>query len=137
MNQSEFPPAHSFLSMKEDIEKSEVFQIIKILPKGAVLHAHDFSTTSQEYILKNITYRPHLYLCEVNGSMKLKFFKIPDNRCDWKLLSELRKNASTANTVNAKIQQKITISKTHSNGDGIWREFLKIYDFIVPFLTFK
>ena len=30
----DFPPANNFLKVKEDIEKSEVFKVIKMMPKG-------------------------------------------------------------------------------------------------------
>ena len=41
-----FPPAVPFYNVKYQIEQSDVFQMIKILPKGSVLHVHDFSITS-------------------------------------------------------------------------------------------
>ena len=31
-----FPPANHFLKVKEDIEKSDVFKIIKMMPKGGL-----------------------------------------------------------------------------------------------------
>jgi hypothetical protein len=54
---SDFPPAKSFFQAKKEIEESGVFKDIQTLPKGGVLHIHDFSITSGDWIIKNVTYR--------------------------------------------------------------------------------
>ena len=54
---ADFPPSKDFYLVKAQIEESMVFNKIKLLPKGGVMHVHDFGMTSSEYIVKNITYR--------------------------------------------------------------------------------
>ena len=50
-------------AVKEEIENSRVFQTIRRLPKGGIIHVHDFSMTSIDWVIKNITYRNNLYMC--------------------------------------------------------------------------
>ena len=52
-----FAPSQPFYKVKHLIESSEVFEMLKILPKGGVLHVHDFAITSVDWIIKNVTYR--------------------------------------------------------------------------------
>ena len=54
---ADFPPSKDFYLVKKQIEESMVFNRIRVLPKGGVMHVHDFGMTSSEYIVKNITYR--------------------------------------------------------------------------------
>lgn len=93
-DEGKFLPRANFLTVKEKIENSKVFKIIKKLPKGGLLHAHDVGTVSQEYIMEKVTYQPNLYVCDVDGKLHLKFFDTPDEFCDWKLLSDVRKDRS-------------------------------------------
>ena len=48
-------------AVKEEIENSRVFQTIRRLPKGGIIHVHDFSMTSIDWVIKNVTYRNNLY----------------------------------------------------------------------------
>ncbi|KAJ8681095.1 hypothetical protein QAD02_016882 [Eretmocerus hayati] len=46
------------------------------MPKGSLLHAHHSAMGTRDFILKNITYRDHLYICEENeitGTLQLRF----------------------------------------------------------------
>ena len=49
---------------------------------GAVLHTHDFSMASVRWVVQNITYMPHCYMCiDSSGALLLHFFdKPPDGK---------------------------------------------------------
>ncbi|XP_051167202.1 adenosine deaminase 2-like [Leptopilina boulardi] len=139
-DQGKFLPRSNFLTVNNKIEKSKVFQIIKKMPKGAVLHAHDLGLLSPNYVLTNVTYRDNLYACENNGTLKLMFFKNPNKNCDWKLLSELRKNSTKAIEINKKIQRQMSMITKHPNypdGDKAWIKFQSIFGFLFPFIAYK
>lgn len=68
-NPDEFLPSKNFLTVIDKIEESEVFKIIKEMPKGAILHVHDTALTSHEFVY-NATFRKNLYFCE---GKKMKF----------------------------------------------------------------
>ncbi|XP_059490972.1 adenosine deaminase 2-like isoform X2 [Neocloeon triangulifer] len=58
-----FPPARHFFDAKADIESSEVFRLIKLMPKGAALHGHDTGMVGTEWLIKNATMRSDLWAC--------------------------------------------------------------------------
>ena len=50
------PSSESFLTAKSRIDQSDVFQFIKIMPKGAALHLHELAITSVDWVVSNVTY---------------------------------------------------------------------------------
>ncbi|KAK2584714.1 hypothetical protein KPH14_007047 [Odynerus spinipes] len=142
-NASLFLPARNFLEAKEDIEQSEVFKIIRKMPKGAVLHSHDTAMVSADWIFWNVTFRPNLYICEDSaGLLKLQFFDRPNEDCAWELLSEVRKNKRVADAIDARIYQRMTMltknpSVDYENVDKAWSKFVDIFVFISPLLTYR
>ncbi|XP_043236376.1 adenosine deaminase 2-like [Amphibalanus amphitrite] len=90
-----FEAGRHFMNAREDIEKSNVFELIRMMPKGSMLHIHDISMLSVEKLVSNVTYMDHLYLCNSTQSsgepdVRLQFFAAPDMSCDWLLLSDVR-----------------------------------------------
>lgn len=142
-NVSLFLPARNFLETREEIEKSEIFKIIRKMPKGAVLHSHDMAIVSADWIFWNVTFRPNLYVCENSkGYLKLKFFDRPNEDCAWKLLSELRKDERLVNAINARIYRQMTMltensTEKYKNGDEAWSKFVDIFAFITPIITYR
>ncbi|XP_066599284.1 adenosine deaminase 2-like [Prorops nasuta] len=139
---SSFLPANNFLEARKDIEKSQVFKIIQSLPKGAVLHGHNSALVSTDYIFNNLTYRENLHVCDSGGTFKLQFFKEAPDDCEWKSLQELRENPKTAEYVNKKILQKLSMevenpTVTYSNVDVAWEKFLQQFDFIGPIIKYR
>lgn len=136
-----FLPSKNFLAVANMIRKSPVFKIIEELPKGAVLHAHDTAITSAEYIFWNITFRPNLYACDVDGLLKFHFFDKPNQECDWKLLQDLRKS-DPERAIDTRIAKQLTMitknpEQIYTDGDKAWEKFVQIFLFITPMLTYR
>ncbi|XP_033208164.1 adenosine deaminase 2-like [Belonocnema kinseyi] len=139
---NKFFPRANFLTVKNKIEKSKVFQIIKKMPKGALLHAHDLGTVSHEFVLRNLTYRSDLYVCQSEGGLKLMFFKTPGKNCHWELLSELRNTPAKEIQINKRILEEMTMmtdnpAKAYPDGDAAWAKFQSLFSFLFPFITYK
>jgi adenosine deaminase CECR1 len=86
-----FLPEKHFFNIKNDIERSDIFNIIRKMPKGALLHVHKSALLKLESVMK-FTYLPDLYLCDKQdgGPIKLKFLEKPDDTCDWASVAQLR-----------------------------------------------
>lgn len=137
-----FAPGRNFIEAKKDIENSKVFQLIRQMPKGAVLHSHDTSIVSSDYIYNNITFRDDLYVCIVNGVIKLQFFRKPDNSCDWELLKKVREDPARRDLVNDMIKKRMSMVTenpvlAYSDVDKAWEKFRDIFGFINPMLMYK
>ncbi|KAK7079061.1 cat eye syndrome chromosome region, candidate 1 [Halocaridina rubra] len=86
-----FIPAKNFLVAKMEMEASEVFQIIKLMPKGAALHLHDTAMATVSWIISDISYWENLYMCyTLQNQLLLKFMETPDSSCQWDLMSDVR-----------------------------------------------
>ncbi|XP_040886338.1 adenosine deaminase 2-A [Toxotes jaculatrix] len=95
MSAAHFPPAMHFFKAKPLIQKSSIFKLLQKMPKGAALHIHSSSLVSVEWLVKNVTYRPHCYICFTwDNSVRFLFSdRQPFPRWDcfyWQLLETLR-----------------------------------------------
>ncbi|EFN85554.1 adenosine deaminase 2 [Harpegnathos saltator] len=137
-----FLPARNFMEVIPEIEKSQVFKILRDLPKGGILHCHDTAIVSHDYKLHNITYRDNLYICDENGTLHARFFDAPDDKCDWRLLSDLRQDPKQADAINDRIAKEMTMitqnpRNAYDTVDKAWKKFNRIFSFITPMLTYK
>lgn len=66
-----FAPSMHFFHAKKIIDQDPIFEIIKRLPKGGILHLHNTAGVSSEWIIKNLTYRSDVKIC--NGTDGLMF----------------------------------------------------------------
>ncbi|XP_015127309.1 adenosine deaminase 2 isoform X1 [Diachasma alloeum] len=141
LNPDVFLPARNFLEAFGDIEKSRVFEIIKKLPKGAVLHVHHKAMVHADWIY-NATFRENLYVCDRNGELSFQFFQNPSRDCNWKLLSHLRNNSALAQSTNDRIRKELTMivedpEEVYSHIDVAWMRFEEIFDFITPIIGYR
>jgi adenosine deaminase CECR1 len=58
-----FAPSLHFFHAKPLIEKDPIFEIIKRVPKGGVLHLHNSAGVSSDWVIRNLTYRNDVKLC--------------------------------------------------------------------------
>ncbi|CAH1786916.1 unnamed protein product [Owenia fusiformis] len=124
-----FPPAMHFFKAKPLIEKSDVFRIIKAMPKGAALHLHDVSLCDIDWLIKNASYLPHVYVCQEEGaSMRLHYFDKPATDCYWTPLKDWRSKYGK-DVVDQWLLGNMTLLvddpvKAYPNIDAVWKKFL-------------
>ncbi|XP_069683236.1 adenosine deaminase 2-like [Periplaneta americana] len=132
-NPTTFSPARNFLLAKRDIDDSEVFKIIQKAPKGAALHNHDQALVSTDFLVYNLTYMPNLYTCKTSRGMWLfHFFQEPDRKCGWKLVSELRNNATNVTQFDEALKRNFTLITSNPRAkypdiNAVWKIFIKIF----------
>ncbi|XP_076679595.1 adenosine deaminase 2 [Andrena cerasifolii] len=141
-NPAQFAPARNFLLAKRDIEQSEVFRLLRRMPKGAALHAHDTSLVSEEYVYHNVTFRDDLYVCDNHGVLQLRFFREPDEKCKWELLKDVRQDPRRAADVNERIKRRLSMvcndpDTDYSNVDKAWDKFGRIFKFMADIVSYK
>lgn len=61
-----FSPSMHFFRAKPLIEKDPIFHIIKKFPKGGLLHIHNSAGVSSEWVIKNLTYREDVKMCNTS-----------------------------------------------------------------------
>lgn len=58
-----FPPAEPFHTVKDDIQSTRLYRILREMPKGGVLHIHTSSTAPASWIVNTGIREPNCYVC--------------------------------------------------------------------------
>ncbi|XP_030576057.1 adenosine deaminase 2-A [Archocentrus centrarchus] len=137
MSATPFPPAVHFFKAKPLIEKSPVFKLLQKMPKGAALHIHSSSLVGVEWLVKNVTYRPHCYICYTwDNSVRFLFSdRQPFPRWDcfyWQLLETLRAKIRDPTGFDNSLMQHLTLFTEDPDGeypsqDVVWEKFEKAF----------
>nr|KAG5693871.1 hypothetical protein BaRGS_009927 [Batillaria attramentaria] len=82
LQSEDYPGRRDFLlptaMIRQIRNSSTAYNIIQRMPKGGVLHLHDESITSIDWLVKNVTYRDNCYMCVASDyDVKFHFFKSP------------------------------------------------------------
>ncbi|XP_071500332.1 adenosine deaminase 2-like [Diadema antillarum] len=116
-----FAPTVNFLIGRYLVEQSAVFNIIKQMPKGGILHIHEISIADPKWVISNITYLPHLYYCvrtDFFSSLHFKFSENPpgtppsDCRTGWISVAQSRTEMG-AESFDALLYTNFTMSTPH------------------------
>ncbi|XP_038131451.1 adenosine deaminase 2-A [Cyprinodon tularosa] len=132
-----FPPALHFFKAKPFIERSSIYKLLQKMPKGAALHIHSSSLVSAEWLVKNVTYRPHCYICFTwDNSVRFLFSnRQPFPRWDcfyWQLLESLRARIEDNAAFDNSLIQHLTLftedpDGEYPNQDVVWEKFEKAF----------
>lgn len=144
-NPQHFNFSKHYFSYKKHIPNSKVYQIIRRMPKGAALHVHS-SLMLNASVLVKLTYLDHLYVCDVNGDMRLQFSEsTPQRPCrtKWTLVSDLRKASGDADAFDSQFKDHFTLYK--DDGDDystldintVWNRFDKVYYAIKGIVSYR
>uniref|UniRef100_A0A3Q1JEG5 adenosine deaminase n=1 Tax=Anabas testudineus TaxID=64144 RepID=A0A3Q1JEG5_ANATE len=137
MSAAQFLPAIHFFKAKPLIQKSSIFKLLQKMPKGAALHIHSSSLVSVDWLVKNVTYRPHCYICFTwDNSVRFLFSdRQPFPRWDcfyWQLLETLRARIQDPIEFDNSLMQHLTLFTEDPDGeypsqDVVWEKFEKAF----------
>ncbi|XP_043647632.1 adenosine deaminase 2-A [Drosophila teissieri] len=128
-----FKPSQHIFDVLDGIRNTDLFKLLKKMPKGAVLHAHDTALCSTAAIV-NLTYYEHLWSCQQDGDLgatALKFSKEKPQAlddCDWSLLSDVRAKYG-ADKVDDYLAERLTLYpiKKFEDNNAAWSKFMTIF----------
>uniref|UniRef100_A0A3Q3VZN9 adenosine deaminase n=1 Tax=Mola mola TaxID=94237 RepID=A0A3Q3VZN9_MOLML len=135
MSAALFPPAMHFFKAKPLIQRSPIFRLLQKMPKAA-LHIHSSALVSVEWLVKNVTYRPHCYICFTwDNSVRFLFSdRQPFPRWDcfyWQLLETLRAKLGDPTGFDNLIQRLTLFTEDpdgeYPNQDVVWQKFEKAF----------
>lgn len=111
------------------INKSKLFGLLKSMPKGGILHAHDSALGSTDTYIK-LTYAPFTWIC-FDGEEKVMFAfsrEYPTDLCPdkWQLLEALRECGSFSD--DSLINKFSIYGKEFNNTRDVWNHFLNTFE---------
>uniref|UniRef100_A0A2K5JMA0 Adenosine deaminase 2 n=1 Tax=Colobus angolensis palliatus TaxID=336983 RepID=A0A2K5JMA0_COLAP len=132
-----FPPSMHFFQAKHLIERSQVFNILRMMPKGAALHLHDTGIVTMDWLVRNVTYRPHCHICFTSkGIMQFRFAHptppTSENCSKWILLEDYRKRVQNVTEFDGSLLRNFTLVTQHpeviyTNQNVVWSKFQTIF----------
>uniref|UniRef100_A0A2K5NX67 Adenosine deaminase 2 n=1 Tax=Cercocebus atys TaxID=9531 RepID=A0A2K5NX67_CERAT len=132
-----FPPSMHFFQAKHLIERSQVFNILRMMPKGAALHLHDTGIVTMDWLVRNVTYRPHCYICFTSkGIMQFRFAhptpRTSEKCSKWILLEDYRKRVQNITEFDDSLLRNFTLVTQHpeviyTNQNVVWSRFQTIF----------
>uniref|UniRef100_A0A182N9L1 Adenosine deaminase n=1 Tax=Anopheles dirus TaxID=7168 RepID=A0A182N9L1_9DIPT len=134
-----------FFDAKPLIESSAVFKVLKLMPKGAVLHLHNSAAVSSNWVIKNLTYRQEAKLCQLEERYYFtvrSLHNCPDNqtRSIHSIRAEQQQNDTDAFDIwlESLINMKMKPTRNRSASiDELWLDFESCFDAIKGFLQYK
>ncbi|XP_028440995.1 adenosine deaminase 2-A isoform X2 [Perca flavescens] len=147
MVRADFPPAMHFFKARDLIRTSPIFSLLQKMPKGGALHVHDFAMVDVEWLVKNVTYRPHCYMC-FTDSRSIRFIfstrwpkAVP--RCSpWALLENLRAKVINTTDLDNSIMANMTLftdqdpETVYPSQDVIWDTFEQAFQAVWGLVTY-
>ncbi|KAI5638720.1 adenosine/AMP deaminase domain-containing protein [Phthorimaea operculella] len=125
-----FNVSKHFFTYKDTVKDTELYKIIKAMPKGAVLHAHDTGILSPDYVL-GLTYLEDLYVCFQSDFPLFKFsYRRPHDSCEtkWQLMKEARFSSGNVQKFDANLRKHFTIvvdnpNEVYTDVNKVWKCF--------------
>ncbi|XP_038214430.1 adenosine deaminase 2-like [Zerene cesonia] len=133
-----------FFEYKDEVKKSTLYKIIKQMPKGAVLHAHDTGILSPDYVLA-LTYWQNLYVCFEENHLHLLFSSdVPNVDCatQWQLMKNARYSSGNIEKFDAELRKYVTLltdkpNETYSDINLVWSKFALYFIVSNSLFTYK
>ncbi|XP_019870323.2 adenosine deaminase 2-like [Aethina tumida] len=138
-NPSKFWPSVHFFEAKHHVDGSEVFDLIRRLPKGASLHTHVLAAVSNEFVITNLTYLENLYGGYVNGVFKLKFFQHGKQTTEYKPLEHYRQ---TQDNFDDWLLKKLSlvvdnVEESYPSVTDVWAKFKQTFTTLYDMVCYK
>lgn len=141
-----FPPSMHFFKAQPFIQQSPIFKLLQKMPKGAALHVHSKALVSAEWLVRNVTYRPHCYICfTLGGSVRFLFSDgqpYPQWDClRWHLLQSLRASITDLDKFDNSLIRNLTLltedpEQAYPSDDTVWARFEDAFRVISGLITY-
>lgn len=141
-----FAPSRHFFDVIDQIRESKLFKIIRKMPKGGILHAHDTAIASVDFLV-SVTYREYLWQCIDTTTGRIVNFQFSrtspaqlDAHLQWTLVATDR-SIRGRDTYDAFVRSQLTLltdsPQTHyPHINAVWGKFASLFMLVEPLLTY-
>ncbi|KAG4067754.1 hypothetical protein HA402_005526 [Bradysia odoriphaga] len=158
LDPSSFNPAHHIFNVLNRIQQSQLFHIIRRMPKGGILHIHELAMCSADYLV-SLTYWTDLWQRTSNNSNHTEIKEVrfsrkqpenpkgingsSDNDSMWQLVKDVRTKMG-ASIYDKQLRALFTLYDPESNPttqfkdvNEVWDTFEAIFNRIKSILSYK
>jgi adenosine deaminase CECR1 len=127
-----FPPASSFLlaRTRAAYEQSPLFEVLRRMPKGGVLHAHLSAMGDFRWIVQRVmaSDRAYIFMADDPGTPR-GALHLADAApgAGWRRLSELRMDGEDPSMLEQRVLRALTLADEELGHADIWSEFVAIF----------
>ncbi|ALC44999.1 Adgf-B, partial [Drosophila busckii] len=135
LDPAKFAPGHHIFEVLKEVEKSKLFAMLKTMPKGGILHAHDTALCSTEFLIR-LTYRPDLWICTTDDGCKAIAFRFSKEQptmkalsdCNWEPMCEFRQRRGEEN-VTKYLYRRFSMYPyaSFASNNEAWNHFMGIF----------
>lgn len=142
-----FGPSQHFFDAMDQIRGSKLFKIIRRMPKGGILHAHDTALASVDFLV-SLTYREHLWQCNDPATGSIVGFRFARqtptvvDRADmvWTRTADERTRRG-ASSFDAFVRTHFTLRTDNPRAaykdiNDVWRKFMSLFMLVGPLVTY-
>ncbi len=134
-----FPPAEYFFAAKPHIESTELFQILREMPKGGILHIHTSSTGRASWVVENAASRPNCYVYweDDNGDHlkgQLGFYESGSEPTGFRPVQQVRDEVAD---FDQQLLGLITLGEQDARAPDVWKRFGDIFHRLHGFLHYQ
>ncbi|KFB50811.1 hypothetical protein ZHAS_00018864 [Anopheles sinensis] len=140
-NPYEFLPARHLFEVLDKINSSLLFHLIRKMPKGGVLHAHDTALASTEVIVKE-TYRENLWQMGKISDGTVEFlFSRDQPAAGWWEVKDIR-SIQGAKEYDESIRRYFSLyeedpQRAYKSINDVWSRFTKMFFALDPIVTYR
>ncbi|CAH2093627.1 unnamed protein product [Euphydryas editha] len=143
-NPHHFNFSKHFFEYNDEVKDTELFKLIKAMPKGAMLHAHDTGILSPDYVLA-LTYKDNLFVCFEEDNINFLFsLETPTASCKtvWQSLKEARYSSGNIEKFDAALRKYFTLviknpNQVYTDINAVWSKFQQYFIVTTPLFSFK
>lgn len=146
-NEHLFVAANHIFKLVDQIKDSALYKLLKEMPKGGVLHAHDTALVNTEYLVNLIkNNETNLWACTMNDSRVLKLMRYSYTtptinpfhlNCVWERMSTVR--SKMGENADDLIRSHFTLypQTVYLDINAVWKRFLDIFILLDGLVTYR
>lgn len=137
-NPSKFMPGQHIFDVLQKVKESPLFRLLKTMPKGGLLHAHDTALCSTDFLI-DLTYRENLWICVGETGCEAIAFRFSESKpadikvdgCKWQKMCEYRE-CHGEQKVRSYLQKRFTMYPFTNfvSADEAWSKFVSIFQLL-------
>lgn len=139
-----YTPSHHIFNRFDQISNSKLFQILKKLPKGGILHTHDGELLNSQFFVE-ITYRDNVWECRNSSTSSFLKFSllqpVVEPNCKWLSVKDERDRLGNKTYDSLIIKNFDFYTENpyveYPNNDVAWVKFFQIFKSYEGLLSYR